>query len=104
MVQSYMRANNRIEAVENQFKDGRPGRTWLKSFMKRNKLSLKKASMICIARKSNTSNPFIIYDFFDKLEEILQENLEITVEKIWNFDESGFPTDPAKCKVIFNPQ
>ena len=104
MVQSYMRANNRNEAVENQFKDGRPGRTWLKSFMKRNKLSLKKASMICIARKSNTSNPFIIYDFFGKLEEILQENLEITVEKIWNFDESGFPTDPAKCKVIFNPR
>ena len=70
MVQSYMRVNNRIEVAENQFKDGR---TWLKSFMKRNKLSLKKASMICVARKSNTSNPFIIYDFFDKLEEILQK-------------------------------
>ena len=98
-----MRANNQIEAAENQFKDGTPGRTWLKSFMKRNKLSLKKASMICVARKSNTSNPFIIYNFFDKLEEILQENLEITAEKIWNCDESGFQTDPAKCKVVFNP-
>ena len=73
MVHSYMRVNNRIEVAENQVKDGRPGRTWLKSFMKRNKLSLKKASMIYVARKSNTSNPFIIYDFFDKLEEILQK-------------------------------
>ena len=60
MVQSYRRANNQIEVAENQFKDGRPGRTCLKFFMKRNKLSLKKASMICVARKSNTSNPFII--------------------------------------------
>ena len=104
MVQSYMKANNWIEAAENQFKDGRPGRTWLKSFVKRNKLSLKKASMICVARKSNTTNPFIIYSFFEKLQEILQENPEITAEKIWNCDESGFPTDPAKCKVIFNPR
>ena len=50
--------------------------------MKRNKSSLKKASMICVDRKSNTSNPFITYDFFDKLEEVLQENVEITAEKI----------------------
>ena len=58
--------------------------------------------MICVARKSNTSNPFILYNFFDKLEEILKENPQITAEKIWNCDASRFPTDPAKCKVIFN--
>ena len=58
--------------------------------------------MICVDRKSNTSNPFIIYDFFDKLEEVLQENVEIAAEKIWNYDKSGFRTDPANCKVVFN--
>ena len=47
MGQSYMRANNQIEVAENEFKDGRPGRMWLKSFMKRNKLSLKKRKYMC---------------------------------------------------------
>ena len=37
--------------------------------MKRNKLSHKKAEMISSARKLNTTNPFIIYGFFDQLEE-----------------------------------
>ena len=31
--------------------------------MKHNKLSLRKALMICISRKSNTANPFVIYNF-----------------------------------------
>ena len=38
--------------------------------MRRNKLSHKKAKMISSARKSNMANPFIIYDFFDQLEEV----------------------------------
>ena len=54
-----------------QFKDGRPGLVWMKNFMKRNRLSHnKKAEMISCARKSNTSNPFIIYDFYDLLEKV----------------------------------
>ena len=52
---------NKIEVK--QFKDNRPGLTWMKNFMKRNKLSHKKVGMISSARKANTSNPFIIYDF-----------------------------------------
>ena len=38
--------------------------------MKRNRLTHKKAEMISCARKSNTSNPFIIYDFYEQLEKV----------------------------------
>ena len=42
--------------------------------MKRNKLSHKKAEMISSATKLNTANPFIIYDFFDQLEEVSDDS------------------------------
>ena len=38
--------------------------------MKRNRLSHKKAEMISAARKANTPNPFIIYDFYKHLAEV----------------------------------
>ena len=62
-------------------------------------MSLKKANMICAARKSATSNPFIIYDFYDTIEKIVEEK-GLTPKQVWNCDESGFPTDPSKAKII----
>ena len=55
--------------------------------------------MISAARKSTTSNPFIIYNFYDQLDEIVTQTI-LTPKQIWNCDESGFPTDPQKCKVV----
>ena len=67
--------------------------------MDRNNLSMKKANMISTARLSATANPFIIYDFYELLEkEIVEKKLKPS--QIWNCDESGFPTDPAKCKMV----
>ena len=81
------------------FASGRPGKDWFHAFMKRNKLSLKKANMISAARKSATGNPFIIHDFYDQLEKVITDkNLE--AKHIWSCDESGFPNDPAKCKMV----
>ena len=51
-----------------QFSNNRPGYKWIKNFLKHNRLTLKKAEMISTARMVNTSNPFIIYDFYDTLE------------------------------------
>ena len=67
LVAEYIRANNLNIP---QFRDGIPGQYWLKNFMKRNKLSHKKAEMISSARLSNTSNAFIIYDFYDQVEKV----------------------------------
>ena len=95
IVSDYVHKNS----IETPFSDGRPGIDWLKAFMKRNGLSLKKAEMISAARKSATSDPFVIYDFYDLLEELLQKH-RFEPDQIWNCDESGFPTDPQKCRVV----
>ena len=60
---------------------------------------MKKANMICTARLSATGNPFIVYDFYEQLEILVQQK-KLKPAQIWNCDESGFPTDPVKCKVI----
>lgn len=95
LVKDYVENNN----VKNPFLDNKPGFDWLKGFMERNKLSMQKANMISAARMAATSNPFIVYDFFDVVGNIIEEK-NLTAEKIWNCDESGFPTDPKKCKVV----
>ena len=58
---------NKLE--NSQIKNGsRPGPKWMKNFIKWNQLLLKKAEMISLARKLNTSNTFIIYDYYNLLE------------------------------------
>ena len=96
LVSKCLKENN-IKAAK--FEDGRPGPDWLKLFMKCNKLSFKKANMISAARKLATSNPFIIYDFYDQLEEIATQN-NLMLKQIWNCNKSGFPADLQKCKVV----
>ena len=86
--------------ISTPFKYDCPERTCMKAFIKCNKLSLKKASMICISRKSNTANLFVIYDFYDKLALLFHANPDLNPDNIWNCDESGFPTEPGKSKVI----
>ena len=41
--------------------------------MKHNRMSLKKANMISSAQKSATSNPFIVFGFYDILEKVMSE-------------------------------
>ena len=95
LVRDYVRANS----ITNPYNDDRPGKDWLHNFMKRQKLSTKKATIISAARKAATANPFIIFDFYEVVEKIIKEK-KLKREQIWNCDESGFPTDPSKCKVV----
>ena len=95
LVKEYVQLHN----LKTPFKDDRPGKDWLRMFMDRNSLSMKKANMISTARLSATANPFIIYDFYELIERVVRsQNLQ--PNQIWNCDESGFPTDPARCKVV----
>ena len=88
-----------LHNLEMPFNEGRPGKGWLVGFIGRNRLSLKKANMISAERKSVTSNPFVIYDFYNTMEKLIQEK-SLGLSQIWNFDDSGFPTDPQRCKVV----
>ena len=67
--------------------------------MKCNRMSLKKANMISSARKSATSNPFIVFEIYDTLDKVMSEK-QFLSSQIWNLDQSGFPTDAGRCKVI----
>ena len=81
------------------FKNGKPGKDWFAAFMKRNALSIKNAEMMSVARKKATENPWFIYEFYETLDKIVKEK-KLTAAQIWNCDESGFPTDPSRCKAV----
>ena len=54
-----------------------------------------------LSRKNVTSDPFVIFDFYELLEsEVKRLGLENRPECIWNCDETGFPMDPSKFKTI----
>ena len=95
LVAQYLKTNN---ILTTSFPSGRPGKDWFYAFIKRNNLLMKKATMISSARKSATANPFVIYDFLQLDELVKSKNL--SAGQIWNCNESGFPSDPAKCKVV----
>ena len=95
IVQNYVTANN----IHMPFTNDQPGKDWVPNFMRHNKLSTKKANIISSARKSSTSNPFLIYDFYNVIEETITTK-KLGPLQIWNADETGFPVDPHKSKVI----
>lgn len=94
-VQTYVQENNLTTA----FKDGRPGDDWFKNFCRRNRLSLKKMEQLEKSRRLATSDPFIIYSFYDKVEKCIND-LNLTSSQIWNVDETFLPMDPSRIKGI----
>ena len=59
--------------------------------MDRNYWSLKKSQ--------HDLRQFIIYGLYDVLEKVVEEK-KLEPHQIWNCNESGFPTDPQKCKMV----
>ena len=97
IVKEYVVANG----IETSFKNNTPGYDWAVSFMKRHRLSLKKSGLMQIARKNVTSDPFVIYGFYDMLQkEVERLGIKDHPECFWNCDESGFPTDPSRWKTV----
>ena len=77
------------------------GPDWLKTFIKKQNLSLKNATKLCKARYNATKNPFIVNHRFNSLEETVKKlGIKDRQDLIWNSDESGLSSEPRKCKVI----
>ena len=54
-----------------------------------------------LARKSVTSDPFVVYGFYDQLGKLINKmGLADKPSSIYNMNETGFPTDPSKAKTI----
>lgn len=97
IVSEYLIANE----MNVPFTDSAPGKDWAFKFMQRHSLVLKKAITMQIARKNVTSDPFVIYGFYDILEaEVQRLGIADRPECVWNLDESGFPMDPSRCKTV----
>ncbi|XP_057302768.1 uncharacterized protein LOC130636936 [Hydractinia symbiolongicarpus] len=86
-------------SYDNSLQKRSPWKELAKSIHEKEQSQQKKANMICAARKSVTSNPFIIYDFYDTIEKLFNEK-QYTLAQVWNCDEWGFLTDPSRAKVI----
>lgn len=85
VIQEYLH----LYEIRNAFKENKPGRAWLRSFMRRHKLSLNKSATKQFAHLNNASNPFIIYDFYDTLsDEMTRLNILNRPECVFNFDET----------------
>lgn len=96
-VQAYVLQNN----LETPFRDSLPGDEWFRSFCKRNRLSQKKMEQLEKCRRNATSNPFLIFGFFDILEETMSNlMLHDKPQNIWNLDETYFSLDPARVKGV----
>lgn len=97
LIQDYITKNG----METRFKNNRPGDDWWVGFKKRHKLSLKKPERLESSRARQASDPFIVMDFYNKLEEIWNElDLLDKPQCIWNADESGFNNDSGSTKIV----
>lgn len=78
----------------------KPSDDWMTAFAARHHLSLKVPRRLERARKHADSDPYLVYAFFDLLEQILTNlNLWDHPERIFNCDETAFFTDPQRRRV-----
>lgn len=92
-------ANRAVPAFSKQ--DQKPGEEWVRNFMKRQKLSLKKTVPMEKKRKTANEDPFVIYDHYEKLEALIKEKqLEGRPDRIFNTDETCFCHDPSNVNVV----
>jgi hypothetical protein len=64
------------------FVDGKPGDDWFVNFCRRNNLKLKKCEQLQANRQQNTSDPFVIYDYYDSKDNELDETLAEPLQKV----------------------
>ena len=68
---------------------GFPWPDWMTSYLKRNNLSLKKSTKLNSARYNATKNPFVIFHYFDILEEEIKTQnkrslgLDMELRRVW---------------------
>jgi hypothetical protein len=87
--------------VNCQFKDATPSSEWVTTFMATHHLSLRKPSPLERARGEVASDPFIIYNFYDLLEnEINKLHLQQSPSRVYNVNEIAFCLDPRGGKVV----
>ena len=92
-----------LKSLKTPFKNNIPGHDWYLSFMARHpNFSFKKPEHLQKIRK-DARDPFVVYDFYNKLNELVMEKSLSDPTKasfIFNTDESGFNSDPCRVRAI----
>ncbi|GFN78575.1 tigger transposable element-derived protein 1-like [Plakobranchus ocellatus] len=93
-----------LEALDREtpFVHGVPGPDWLDGFLKRHQdLSCRLPEQMKVSRQKSSANKTIYDAWFSLLKKTLTDhNLLNKPERVYNVDESGFPLDPKRLKVI----
>ena len=84
----------------NPFKDNRPGKDWWYAFLARNNLAVRSPSSLEMYRasactKQNLESWYAQFEQFLVCHSLLDEP-----DRIWNYDESGFPLCPKSGRVL----
>jgi hypothetical protein len=93
LVQSYLMKSQKNVRV---FKNNRPGRDWVKSFLKRHG-ELSKRFCENIKRKRAEVSREIVQEYFNNLKESLEG---VDPDNLINYDETNCSDDPGVVKVI----
>ena len=90
----------------NPFKDNRPGKFWIKGFMKRHpNLTVRKSQTLGVNRALSCT-PLVLDKWFREFKAFLKEhNILDFPSRIYNCDESGFPLSarvgkPVGCRSV----
>ncbi|GFO21204.1 Jerky protein [Plakobranchus ocellatus] len=93
-----------LEALDREtpFVHGVPGPDWLDGFLKHHQdLSCRLPEQMKMSRQKSSANKTIYDAWFSLLKKTLTyHNLLNKPERVYNVDESGFPLDPKRLKVI----
>jgi hypothetical protein len=83
------------ELIQPRFKNNCPGNDFIRSFIRRNKLSARRASNIRVARSSVSAADIRAY--FDNVGQVLAS---APPRNVFNYDETCFKDDPGEKVVI----
>lgn len=90
------------QGLSNCFTDGVPGEDWIIGFMKRHPtLTLRKPEQLKKTRLKAITNQEVLKDFFHLFRTLcVENNIFNDPSRIYNVDESGFPLDASRTKVL----
>ena len=86
--------------LQTPWKDGVPGKDWLKSFRERQNLSLRRPLALATVRARMLNRP-VVNSYFEDLKKLLNDlDLMQKPHHIWNMDETSVPLTHKPTRVI----
>ena len=98
LVQNYVKD----QGLQTPFKNGRPGRTWYRGFLRRHPEITVRDPEGVSKNRAEGLDPIIIGEFFDMVEKFGKERGWLNEgSRMFNADEAGMGTDPMAKQLLF---